>query len=375
MGARMSAVPAEVAEWLAGGNTGVLARVVGSGGSTPRELGATMLVGADGTIVGSLSAGCLESGVVERARELMAADRPRWRVDELGTGADPVFDPGIACGGSMHVLLQVVDEGDLAALTRAFGDWAAGRRCLLATRTVPGGQCRVLAVAEHGEPVGSLGSAVLDAELCASRAQLFASADLPVRRWPVDPATFLQIPPLRPRVVIVGADEFAAALCRSASAAGMHVAVVDPRGAFATTERFPDADVVAAMWPERYIASVADDLGPADAVCVLTHDQRVDVPALVAALDAGAGYVGALGSRATHADRLVRLELAGVEVDAAAGLHSPIGLDIGATTPAETAIAIVAEIVAVRSGRSAVPLCRTEGPIRAAATTPRCEVT
>lgn len=371
----MSAVPRQIAEWLGAGRGGVLVRVVDSGGSVPRELGATMVVGDDATIVGSISAGCLESGVVELARTLLATDRPGWRIEALGTGADPVFDPGIACGGTMQVLLHTIEAVHRDALERFFSSWDAGERCLLATRLVDDGTSHVLAVAASGETSGSLGAAARDAAIVDSRAEILASAGTFVRASATDAATYLQVPACRRRIVIVGADEFAAALCRFAHVAGFDVTVVDPRAAFATRQRFPEADTVVVAWPDRHIESIAGGLGPGDAVCVLTHDQRVDVAAIMAARAAGVGYVGAMGSRATHADRLVRLELAGMDRDEAGELHSPIGLDIGASTPDETAVAIIAELVAARAGRSGAPLSRTSGPIGAARAPSECATT
>lgn len=368
----MSAVARQVAAWLGEGHDGVLVRVVDAGGSVPRELGATMVVGADGAVVGSISAGCLESGVVELARALLSEGRPGWRVEELGTGADPVFDPGIACGGTMHVLLHTIDAPNREALGRFFSWWSTGRRCLLATRLLADGACTVLVVGAGGEAAGSLGTAARDAEILGARDEILASAGPFVRRAAGAADTYLQVPGRRRRVVVVGADEYAAALCRLARPAGFHVVVVDQRATFATAARFPEADEVVVAWPDRYLESVAGEIGPDDAVCILTHDQRVDVPAILAARHAGAGYVGVMGSRATHADRLVRLELAGVDRAEAAGLHAPIGLDIGASTPDETAIAIVAEVVAARSGRGGAPLSRTSGPIGSTRTEQDC---
>jgi xanthine dehydrogenase accessory factor len=166
-----------------------------------------------------------------------------------------------------------------------------------------------------------------------------------------------------PRLVIFGAVDFTAALARAGKVLGYRVTVCDARAVFATVQRFPMADEVVNDWPDRYLTKIGDELGPRDAVCVLTHDHKFDVPALVGALDTGAGYIGAMGSRRTHDDRVRRLREAGVDDDGLARIMAPIGLDIGARTPEETAIAICAEIIALRTGRHAPSLRDGSGPI------------
>jgi len=167
-----------------------------------------------------------------------------------------------------------------------------------------------------------------------------------------------------PRMIIFGAVDFTAALARVAKILGYRVTVCDARAVFATQARFPMADEVVVDWPDRYLEQAGADLGPRDAVCVLTHDPKFDVPAIVAALDTKAGFLGAMGSRRTHADRVQRLKEAGVGDDAIATIRAPIGIDIGARTPEETAVSICAEIIALRTGRQgAASLRDREGPI------------
>jgi xanthine dehydrogenase accessory factor len=166
-----------------------------------------------------------------------------------------------------------------------------------------------------------------------------------------------------PRMVIFGAVDFTAALARAAKLLGYRVTVCDARAVFATTQRFPMADEVVNDWPDRLLAKVGDELGPRDAVCVLTHDAKFDVPAIVAALATGVGYLGAMGSRRTHDRRVVRLREAGVDEAGLARVMAPIGLDIGARTPEETAISICAEIIATRTGRTAPSLRDGSGAI------------
>lgn len=166
-----------------------------------------------------------------------------------------------------------------------------------------------------------------------------------------------------PHMVIFGAVDFTAALVKVAKVLGYRVTVCDAREPFATPARFPDADEVFVGWPDRYLAEAGASLGPRDAVCVLTHDHKFDVPAILAALQTDVGYLGAMGSRRTHADRLARLEEAGVDPVALKRLMAPIGLDIGARTPEETAVAVCAEIITLRTGRDAPSLRDSEGPI------------
>jgi xanthine dehydrogenase accessory factor len=168
-----------------------------------------------------------------------------------------------------------------------------------------------------------------------------------------------------PRMVIFGAVDFTAALARVAKVLGYRVTVCDARAVFATPQRFPIADEVVNDWPDRHLAKVGDELGPRDAVCVLTHDHKFDVPALIAALETRAGYIGAMGSRRTHTDRVKRLRDAGVADDGLRRIMAPIGLDLGARTPEETAISICAEIIARRTGRAAPSLRDRQGPIHA----------
>jgi xanthine dehydrogenase accessory factor len=168
-----------------------------------------------------------------------------------------------------------------------------------------------------------------------------------------------------PRMIIFGAVDFTGALVKVAKVLGYRVTVCDARPPFATPVRFPEADEVVVSWPDRYLAEVGDTLGPRDAVCVLTHDPKFDVPAIVAAIDTKVGYLGAMGSRRTHAERLDRLAEAGVDGNRLHRLMAPIGLDIGARTPEETAVAICAEIIALRTGRNAPSLRDTDGAIHA----------
>jgi xanthine dehydrogenase accessory factor len=176
-------------------------------------------------------------------------------------------------------------------------------------------------------------------------------------------SVFIESFALPPRMIIFGAVDFTAALAKVAKVLGYRVTVCDARAVFATVQRFPMADEVVNDWPDRYLAKVGEELGPRDAVCVLTHDHKFDVPAIAAAVKTRVGYLGAMGSRRTHESRIERLRDAGVSDAEIARVMSPVGLDVGARTPEETAISICAEIIAMRTGRRAQSLRDTAGPI------------
>ncbi len=219
-------------------------------------------------------------------------------------------------------------------------------------------------------PLGSLGDADLDRVVTRDALAALDAGVTTSRHYGPhgearqdDVEVFIETFAPPPRMVIFGAVDFTAALTRVAKVLGYRVVVCDARPVFATAQRFPLADEVVVDWPNRYLDSVAADLGPRDAVCVLTHDHKFDVPAIVSALKTRVGYLGAMGSRRTHAQRVERLREAGVDDEGLARIMSPIGIDIGARTPEETAVSICAEIIARRTGRAAPSLRDAEGPI------------
>jgi xanthine dehydrogenase accessory factor len=229
-----------------------------------------------------------------------------------------------------------------------------------------------LLVRPEGEPLGQLGDPGLDRVVGRdARAQLQAGLTATRHYGPHGEAREHQVevfiesfaPP--PRMIIFGAVDFTAALARAAKLLGYRVTVCDARAVFATPQRFPMADEVVNDWPHRYLVKAGEELGPRDAVCVLTHDHKFDVPAITAALETGVGYIGAMGSRRTHTDRVRRLREEGVDDDALDRVMAPIGLDLGARTPEETAVSICAEIIALRTGRKARSLRDADGPIHA----------
>jgi xanthine dehydrogenase accessory factor len=229
-----------------------------------------------------------------------------------------------------------------------------------------------LLVTPEGEPRGTLGDPGLDRVVARdARGQLEAALTTTRHYGPHGEAreraveVFIEAFAPPPRMIIFGAVDFTAALAGVAKLLGYRVTVCDARAVFATPQRFPMADDVVNDWPHRYLVKVADELGPRDAVCVLTHDHKFDVPAITAALETDAGYIGAMGSRRTHTDRIARLRKEGVGDADLERVMAPIGLDLGARTPEETAVSICAEIIALRTGRRARSLRDTDGPIHA----------
>jgi xanthine dehydrogenase accessory factor len=241
----------------------------------------------------------------------------------------------------------------------------------LATVIAGPGQGGKLLVGPGRTPVGSLGNADLDRVVVRDALGELAAGTTVVRHYgehgearETVVAVFVESFAPPPQMLVFGAVDFTAALVRVAKVLGYRVTVCDAREVFATRARFPQADEVVVDWPDRLLRRVGGGLTARDAVCVLTHDAKFDVPALVAALDTDVGYIGAMGSRRTHAERVVRLEEAGVDAASLLRIRAPIGLDIGARTPEETAVSICSEIIAQRTGRQdARPLSDTEGPI------------
>jgi xanthine dehydrogenase accessory factor len=354
--------------WRAEAKRVAVARVVDVEGSGPREAGAAMAVSDSGEVAGSVSGGCVEGAVVEAALEALAkAERSLHTFSYSDTDA---FAVGLTCGGTIHLFVEPYDPEqelavELAAALRAEEPVA------LATVVTGANAGAKLLHRPGGAVVGTLGDPALDAVVARDAAGELAAGATRVRRYGErgengrdEVWVFIEsfVPP--PRLVIFGAVDFTAALVRVARVLGFRVAVCDARPAFATRVRFPLADEVVVDWPHRYLERESAGLTARDAICVLTHDAKFDVPAIVAALETPVGYIGVMGSRRTHRDRLVRLREAGVDEQGVERLRAPIGLDLGARTPEETAVSICAEIIAVRAGRAAVlPLSSSDGPI------------
>jgi xanthine dehydrogenase accessory factor len=223
------------------------------------------------------------------------------------------------------------------------------------------------------DPLGSLGDRDLDRVVARGALAELAAGITALRHYGLhgearmqDVGVFIESFAPPPQMIVFGAVDFTAALVKVAKVLGYRVTVCDARAVFATQQRFPEADEVVVDWPDRYLAKVGAELGPRDAVCVLTHDHEFDVPAILAALDTDVGYLGAMGSRRTTTDRLERLRAAGIDETRLPRVMAPVGIDIGARTPEETAISICAEIIACRTGRPAPSLRAGDGPIHPA---------
>jgi xanthine dehydrogenase accessory factor len=333
--------------------------VVRTFGSAPRPEGAALLVSGDGRLAGSVSGGCVEGAAfqeVERARETR-----RSRVIRYGISDEQAWDVGLACGGTIDVLIEPSLDPVVSTAARELGRAVI----TLLPADSPGptfgphepGEGMApqpkLVVGEDGVLTGTTGDQALDTLLRSAAADVLErgrSRTIEAR----DRSWFIEAFPRQPRLVIVGAVQVAMPLDTIARTLGYRTVVIDGRATFATRERFPDADELLVGWPDE-LADVIG-LGPRDAVVVLTHDVKFDEPAIVTALARGCRYVGAVGSRKTQADRHARLLGAGVREEDLDRLRGPIGLDLGGREPAETALSIMAEVVAARFGGTGVPL-------------------
>ncbi|MEU1311248.1 XdhC/CoxI family protein [Streptomyces cinnamoneus] len=352
-------IAGELHRWCTQGRDVAVATVAAVRGSAPRQPGAALAVDAAGTALGSVSGGCVEGAVHELCRAALASGEPV--LERFGYSDDDAFAVGLTCGGEIDVLVTPVCPVAAAALAAA----ATGETVALARVVTgpPGTVGRALLVRPDGTGEGTLGGppALDDAARDAARTLLDAGrtarVDLPAHS--VGLLVECSVPP--PRMLVFGAIDFAAALVRAGTFLGYRVTVCDARPVFATAARFPEADEVVVDWPHRYLDSQV--LDARTVLCVLTHDAKFDVPLLQRALALPVAYVGAMGSRRTHEARLRLLRDAGVGEEELARLRSPIGLDLGARTPEETALSIAAEIVAVRRGGSGVPLTGGDTPI------------
>ena len=352
----LDVVRAWQAEWPELGR----AVVVRTFGSSPRPEGASLVAAEDGRLAGSVSGGCVEGAAVEEIRRARADGVSR--VIRYGISDEQARDVGLACGGTIDVLVEPFLRPEVLDAAGAPGGVAV---VIPLPADAPGpalgphqpgtGEppAPTMTVAEDGTTTGSTGSPEVDAAISRAARDLLArdgAATIVVagRQY------FVEGFAAAPRLVIVGAVQVAIPLVRFARELGYATVVVDARAAFATRDRFPDVEGLVIGW----LDDVADEigLGPADAVAVLTHDMKFDEPAIVEALRRGCRYVGAIGSRKTQAERRARLLAAGVPAADLARLHGPIGLDLGGRDPAETALAIMAEVVAGRYGGSGAPL-------------------
>ncbi|MGJ0156964.1 XdhC family protein [Streptomyces sp. CH8.1] len=361
----------ELNRWVEQGRDFAVATVVAVGGSAPRQPGAALAVDSEGTAIGSVSGGCVEGAVYELCRQ--ALEDGKTVHERFGYSDDDAFAVGLTCGGIIDILVtpvpvgspaRAVFEAALAAASR--GEAAALARIAQGPAELMG---RAVLVRTEGPFEGGLGGhPELDRTIAEeARAMLDAGrtgvleigADGRLCGEPLKVLVESSVPP--PRMIVFGAIDFASALVRIGKFLGYRVTVCDARPVFATKNRFPEADEIVVDWPHRYLESTGVD--GRTVLCVLTHDAKFDVPLLELALKLPVAYVGAMGSRRTHEDRNKRLRDVGVTEIELARLRSPIGLDLGARSPEETALSIAAEIVANRRGGSGVALTGARIPI------------
>ncbi|WP_274912618.1 XdhC family protein [Streptomyces sp. WZ-12] len=376
----------ELNRWMEQGRTFAVATVVATNGSAPRQPGAALAVDSDGTAIGSVSGGCVEGAVYELCREALETGRPV--MERFGYSDEDAFAVGLTCGGIIDIFVTPVRasapaavagggpagslaDSNAAPLAAALTAAASSEAAALA-RIIDGPAellGRAVLVRPDGSHTGGLGGhpaldhtvigeaqALLDAGRTAT---LEIGAEGARCGQPVVVLVESSVPP--PRMLVFGAIDFASALVRVGRFLGYRVTVCDARPVFATRARFPDADEIVVDWPHRYLDS--QKLDSRAVLCVLTHDAKFDVPLLERALRLPVAYVGAMGSRRTHLDRLQRLREVGLTEIELNRLRSPIGLDLGARTPEETALSIAAEIVANRRGGTGAPLTGAHTPI------------
>lgn len=396
----MREVLQELLGWWESGERVGMGTVVGTWRSAPRPPGASMLVGPDGEAVGSVSGGCVEGAVYELSKEVLDGRGPV--LQRYGVSDDDAFAVGLTCGGILDVFVEEISQATFPQLGAVAEDIATGRPVAVATVVAhPDGTWLGRRLVVHPEggggetPAGNelvgegadvegtgtgeapargtLGSPRADAAVLDDARGLLAGGRTATLSYGPDGErrgdgmkVFVASYAPKPRMLVFGAIDFAAAVARVGSFLGYRVTVCDARPVFATRSRFPDADEVVVQWPHRYLEEevAAGRIDERTVLCVLTHDPKFDVPLLEVALTGPpVAYVGAMGSRRTHDDRLERLREAGIAPEHLARLSSPIGLDLGARTPEETAVSIAAEIIALRWGGAGERLSELDGPI------------
>ncbi len=357
----------QITKWWDSGETFGLATVVNTFRSAPRDPGAALAVSGGGEVVGSVSGGCVEGAVYELAQQVCESGQPVLQT--YGISEDTAFDVGLTCGGIIELFVEPVSRERFPGL----GEVAAAIRdevpVAVATVIAGPGALGARRVIRAGTATGTLGAGDrLDGAVDDDVRGMLAQGLTGVRHYGEhgerrldDLSVFVQSFAPPPRMLVFGAIDFAAAVARAGKFLGYRVTVCDARPIFATHARFPDADEVIVDWPHRYLATTKID--QRTVICVLTHDPKFDVPLLEVALRTPAGYIGAMGSRRTHDDRLARLREVGLTEDELARLRSPIGLDLGSRTPEETAVSVAAELIQLRWGGSGQPLTATSGRI------------
>jgi xanthine dehydrogenase accessory factor len=364
-----------LASWWDDDKPVALATVVGTFRSAPRQPGASMLVGPGGEAVGSVSGGCVEGAVYELGNQVLGDGRPV--LQRYGVSDDDAFAVGLTCGGILDIYVEKVDPGAFPQL-RAVAE-AVRAESPVAVATVVAGPADRLGrrlVVWPDRVDGATGSARLDDAVRDDARGLLDNGRNAILHYGVDGQrrgegldVFVESFAPPPRMIVFGAIDFAAAVAQMGAFLGYRVTVCDARPVFATSSRFPGANEVVVEWPHRYLAAeaAAGRIDARTSICVLTHDPKFDVPVLEVALRLPEiGYIGAMGSRRTHADRLARLREVGLSDAELSRMASPIGLDLGARTPEETAVSIAAEMIALHWGGAGSRLADRDGPIHTA---------
>ncbi len=368
----MRDVIGQLEDWWNDGQRVALATVVGTFRSAPRQPGASMLVGPGGEAVGSVSGGCVEASVYELGDRVLRDRRPV--LERYGVSDDDAFAVGLTCGGIIDVFVEEVDRESFPQLGMVFQALREGTS--VAVATVVAGPAEHLGqrlVIWDDRAEGHTGSSRLDEAIRDDARGLLAAGRNGTLHYGVDGqrrgeglTVFVESFAPPPRMIVFGAIDFAAAVARIGNFLSYRVTVCDARPVFATASRFPGVNEVVVEWPHRYLAAEAQ-AGRIDrrtVLCVLTHDPKFDVPLLEIALRLPeVGYIGAMGSRRTHSERRKRLLERGLTETEQARMSSPIGLDIGARTPEETAVSIAAEIISQHWGGDGGPLTEHQGPI------------
>jgi xanthine dehydrogenase accessory factor len=354
----MNVVLDTIESWIQRGDRVAVATVVDTKKSAPQPPGTKMGINELGEVVGAVSGGCVEGAVVEVAERIIDGAEPQLL--HYGIADDDAWDVGLPCGGEISVWVQNYASGDPQARFTELAQSGARAALVTVVQDAQATGARMLVLPDGG-PEGTLGASGLD-----EAAVGFAREALWTERSELhevgESKLFVDVAAPPPRLIVVGAVDFAAQLCEVARIAGWRPFVIDPRARFATTARFPAAERVIVAWPEEGFAQL-EAIDPATAIAVLTHDPKLDDAALRAALDSDAFYIGAMGSRRAQARRRERLLAAGLDVELLDRVAAPIGLDLGALTAAETALSIMSEIVALRHGRAGGRLIEARGRI------------
>ena len=362
----MKEVLRELKNEIAAGKAVALATVVRTWRSAPRLPGASLLVTSREEVVGSISGGCVEGAAFERGQEALRGAPPS--VDVYGVSDDEAFAVGLTCGGILEVFTESISTDSWPELTEIIEKIES--QVPIAIVTIVAGGSRVGSHMAIGRDFvfGTLGSLRLDSAVKDDVLGMLEAGQTGFLKYGeegerllVDIELFVSTFAPPAKMFVFGAIDFASSVARVGKFLGFHVTVCDARPLFTTAKRFPDADELIVDWPHRYFET--QEIDNRTVVCVLTHDPKFDIPLLKLALRSSAAYIGAMGSRRTHEDRLDRLRAEGLTEIELSRLHSPIGLDLGGRSPQETALSILAEVVMLRESRTGLPLSKTQGTI------------